>query len=247
MIFTKAFKIGGSEGTVSSSRVGPHCLTLPCRFGEARRRRERQARSDVLSLLVTYLPQRSSSVALRALFSFARVGPQRRTLLSLVGGAHLRQEKQARSDMLFQLMPAMSSAPFGSRPLACVLWLASFGPRPLARFVLWLASFGSRPFGSRPLACVLWLALSFGSLCPLARILWLVPFGSRPLARVLWLASCGSRPLARVLWLASSGSRPLARFAFGSRPLARFVLWLASFGSRPLARVLWLASFGQSC
>jgi hypothetical protein len=109
MIFTKAFKIGGSEVTVSSSCAGSHCITLLCRFGEARLRRERQARSDVLSLWVTFLPQRSSSVALRALFSFARVGSQRRTLLSLVGGAHLRHEKQARSDTLFQLMPTMSS------------------------------------------------------------------------------------------------------------------------------------------
>jgi hypothetical protein len=160
MIFTKAFKFGGSEGTVSSSCVG---LTLLCRFGEARLRRERQARSDVLSLWVTHLPQRSSSVALRALFSFARVGSQRRTLLSLVGGAHLRHEKQERSDVLFQLLPTMSSAPFDSRPLARVLWLASFGSRPLAR-VLWLASFGSRP---------------------LARVLWLASFGSHPLARIL--------------------------------------------------------------
>jgi hypothetical protein len=91
------------------SRVGSLCLTLLGRFGGARRRRERQARSDVLSLWVTYLPQRSSSVALRALFSFARVDSQRRTLLSLVGGAHLRHEKQARSDLLFQLMPTISS------------------------------------------------------------------------------------------------------------------------------------------
>ena len=109
MIFTKAFKIGGSEVTVSSSCAGSHCITLLCRFGEARLRRERQARSDVLSLWETFLPQRSSSVALRALFSFARVGSQRRTLLSLVGEAHLRHERQARSDMLFQLMPTMSS------------------------------------------------------------------------------------------------------------------------------------------
>ena len=89
MNFTKAFKFGGSEGTVSSSCVG---LTLLCRFGEARLRRERQARSDVLSLWVTYLPQRVRSVALRALFPFARVSLQRRTLLSLVGEAHLRRE-----------------------------------------------------------------------------------------------------------------------------------------------------------
>jgi hypothetical protein len=56
MLFTKAFKIGGSEVTVSSSCVGSHCITLLCRFGavgEARLRRERQARSDVLSLWVT--------------------------------------------------------------------------------------------------------------------------------------------------------------------------------------------------
>ena len=103
MIFTKAFKIGGSEVTVSSSRVGSHRITLLGRFGGARRRRERQARSGVLSL-GTYSPQRSSSVALRALFSFGRVGSQRRTLLSLVGGAHLRHEKQARSDVLSRLV-----------------------------------------------------------------------------------------------------------------------------------------------
>ena len=88
--FTKAFKFDGSEGAVSSSCVGSHRITLLCRFGGARRRRERQARSDVLSLLVAYLPQRSSSVALRALFSFARVGSQRHTLLSLVGEAHIK-------------------------------------------------------------------------------------------------------------------------------------------------------------
>ena len=56
----RAFKIGGSEVTVSSSCVGSHCITLLGRFGGALRRRERQARSDVLSLWVTYLPQRSS-------------------------------------------------------------------------------------------------------------------------------------------------------------------------------------------
>ena len=173
MIFNKAFKIGGSEVTVSSSCVGSHCLTLLGCFGGARRRRERQARSDVLPLWVTYLPQRSSSVALRALFSFARVDSQRRTLLSLGGGAHLRHEKQARSDMLFQLLPTRRA-----RPLARVLWLASFGSRPLAR-ALWLAS-----FSSRPLARVFWLA-------SLARVLWLASFGSRPLARGLWLASFG--------------------------------------------------------
>ena len=105
MIFTKAFKIGGSEVTVSSSCVGSHRITLLGRFSGARRRRERQqARSDVLSLWVTYSPQRSSSVALRALFSFARVGSQRNTLLSLVGGAHLRHEKQVRSDVLSRLV-----------------------------------------------------------------------------------------------------------------------------------------------
>ena len=104
MIFSKAFKIGGSEGTVSTSCVGSHRITLLCRFGGARRRRERQARSDVLSRWVTYLPQRSSSVSLRALFSFARVGSQRHTLLSLVGGAHLRHERQARSDVLSRLV-----------------------------------------------------------------------------------------------------------------------------------------------
>jgi hypothetical protein len=109
MIFNKAFKISGSEGTVSSSCVGSDRITLVGRFGGARRRRERQARSDVLSLWVTYLPQRSSAVALRALFSFARVGSQRRTLPSLVGEAHNRHERQARSVMLFQLMPTMSS------------------------------------------------------------------------------------------------------------------------------------------
>ena len=104
MIFTKAFKIDDSEVTVSSSCVGSHCLTLLCRFGEALLRRERQASSDVLSLWVTYLPQRSSSVALRALFSFAHVGSQRRTLLSLVGEAHLRHERQARFDVLSPLV-----------------------------------------------------------------------------------------------------------------------------------------------
>ena len=85
-------------------RVLARILKLLCRFGEARLRRERQARSDVLSLWVTYLPQRSSSVALRALFSFARVGSQRHTLLSLVGEAHLRHERQARSDVLSRLV-----------------------------------------------------------------------------------------------------------------------------------------------
>ena len=104
MIFTKAFKIGGSEVTVSSSCVGSHRITLLGRFGGARRRRERQARSGVLSLWVTYLPQRLSSVALRALCSFARVGSQRHTLLSLVGEAHLRHERQARYDVLSRLV-----------------------------------------------------------------------------------------------------------------------------------------------
>ena len=51
---SKTLKFGGSKGTVSSL--------------VERRRRERQARSDALSLWVAYLPQRSSSVALRALF-----------------------------------------------------------------------------------------------------------------------------------------------------------------------------------
>ena len=102
--FTKAFKIGGSEVTVSSSCVGSHCITLLCRFGGALRRREKQARSDVLSLWVTYLSQHSSAVAMRALFLFARVGSQRRTLLSLVGEAHLRHERQARSDVLSRLV-----------------------------------------------------------------------------------------------------------------------------------------------
>ena len=54
----------------------------------------------MLSLWVAYLPQRSSSVALRELFLFAHVGSQRHTLLSLVGEAHLRHERQARSDVL---------------------------------------------------------------------------------------------------------------------------------------------------
>ena len=101
---SKRLKFGGSEGTISSSRVGSHRLTLLWRFGGERRRRERQARSGVLSLWVAYLPQRSSSVALRALFSFARVGSQRHTLLSLVGEAHLRHERQARSDVLSRLV-----------------------------------------------------------------------------------------------------------------------------------------------
>ena len=90
MIFTKAFKIGGSEVTVSSSCVGSHCLTLLRRFGEARLRRERQARSDVLSLWVTYLPQRSSSVALGTVFVRA-CGLTTPHTAQLVGGAHLRQ------------------------------------------------------------------------------------------------------------------------------------------------------------
>ena len=128
MIFTKTFKIGGSEVTVSSSCVGSHCLTLLCRFGEARLRRERQARSDVLSLWVTYLSQHSSAVALRALFLFARVGSQRHTLLSLVVEAHLRHERQARSDVLSSLvlfLPKHSrlvtpKSPFLLRVLACI-------------------------------------------------------------------------------------------------------------------------------
>jgi hypothetical protein len=84
--------------------VGSHRFTLLCRFGEARYRREKQARSCVLSLWVTYLPQRFSSVALRALFHFARVGLHRRTLLSLVGGARLLRERQARPDVLSRLV-----------------------------------------------------------------------------------------------------------------------------------------------
>ena len=110
MIFFQAFKIGDSEVTVSSSCVGSHRITLLGRFGGARRRRERQARSSMLSLLVAYLPQRSSSVALRALFSFARVGSQRRTLLSLGGGARLRRERQARFDVLPHLVLYFSKA-----------------------------------------------------------------------------------------------------------------------------------------
>ena len=103
-IFPKHSRIGGSEGTVSSSCVGSNRFTLLYRFDGARLRRERQARSCVLSLWVTYLPQRVSSVALRALFPFARVSLQRRTLLSLVGGARLRRERQARFDMLSRLV-----------------------------------------------------------------------------------------------------------------------------------------------
>ena len=73
---------------------------------------------------VTFLPQRSSSVALRALFSFARVGSQRRTLLSLVGGAHLRHEKQARSDVLSRLAASVERAggARGSHALTCSLF-----------------------------------------------------------------------------------------------------------------------------
>ena len=71
-----ACKFGGFEGTVSPSCVGSHRITLLCHFGGA------------------------SSMALRVLFSLARVGSQCRTLLSLVGGAHLRRERQARSFVL---------------------------------------------------------------------------------------------------------------------------------------------------
>ena len=97
---SKRLKFDGSEGTVFSSCVGFHRLTLLWRFGGERRRRERQARSDVLSFWVTYLPQRSSSEALRGLFSFARVGSQRHTLLSLVGEAHLRHERHVKAGTL---------------------------------------------------------------------------------------------------------------------------------------------------
>ena len=53
---SKRLKLGGSEGTVFSSCVGSHRLTLLWRFGGERRRRERQARSDLHSRWVTYLP-----------------------------------------------------------------------------------------------------------------------------------------------------------------------------------------------
>jgi hypothetical protein len=88
----------------SLARVGSQCRTLLSLVGGAHLRRERQARSFVLSLWVTYLPQRVRSVALRALFPFARVSLQRRTLLSLVGEAHLRRERQARFDVLPRLV-----------------------------------------------------------------------------------------------------------------------------------------------
>jgi len=103
-IITEAFIFDGSEATVLFTCVGSNRFTLLCRFGGAHLRRERQARSCVLSLWVTYLPQRVSSEALRALFPFARVSLQRRTLLSLVGGARLRRERQARFDVLSRLV-----------------------------------------------------------------------------------------------------------------------------------------------
>jgi hypothetical protein len=103
-IFAEAFIFDGSEAAVLFTCVGSNRFTLLCRFGGARRRRERQARSCVLSLWVTYLPQRVSSVALKEQFPFARVSLQRRTLLSLVGGARLRRERQARFDVLSRLV-----------------------------------------------------------------------------------------------------------------------------------------------
>jgi hypothetical protein len=103
-IIAEAFVFDGSEATVLFTCVGSNRFTLLRRFGGAPLRRERQARSCVLSLWVTYLPQRVSSVVLRALFIFARVGSQRHTLLSLVGGARLRRERQARFDVLSRLV-----------------------------------------------------------------------------------------------------------------------------------------------
>jgi hypothetical protein len=50
MIFTKALKFGGSEGTIYYSCVGSHRLTLLGRFGEARFRRDKQVCSGVLSV-----------------------------------------------------------------------------------------------------------------------------------------------------------------------------------------------------
>ena len=100
MIFTKTFKIGGSEVTVSSSCVGSHCLTLLCRFGEARLRRERQARSDVLSLWGSILTSAFEFGGSEGTVSFARVGSQRQTLLSLVGEAHLRHERHVKAGTL---------------------------------------------------------------------------------------------------------------------------------------------------
>ena len=109
-IIAEAFVFDGSEATELFTCVGSNRFTLLYRFGGARLRRERQARSCVLSLWVTYLPQRVSSVALRALFPFARVSLQRRTLLSLGGGARLRRERQARFDVLPRLVLYFSKA-----------------------------------------------------------------------------------------------------------------------------------------
>ena len=103
-IIVEAFIFDGSEATVLFTCVDSKRFTLICRFGGAHLRRERQARSCVLSLWVAYLPQRVSSVALRALFPFARVSLQRRTLLSLVGGARLQRERQVRFDVLSRLV-----------------------------------------------------------------------------------------------------------------------------------------------
>ena len=97
----------------SSSMVPRHCVIYVCwleslhaallLWWSTPSAREAGTLSRALSL-VTYLPQRASSVALRALFSFARVSLQRRTLLSLAGGARLRRERQARFDVLSRLV-----------------------------------------------------------------------------------------------------------------------------------------------
>ena len=84
--------------------VGSNRFTLLSLVGGAHLRLERQACYRVLSLWVTYLSQRVRSVALRALFPFARVSLQRRTLLSLVGGARVRRERQDHFDVLSRLV-----------------------------------------------------------------------------------------------------------------------------------------------
>jgi hypothetical protein len=69
----EAFIFDGSEATVLFTSVGSNRFTLLFRFGRAHLRRERKARFSMLSLWVTFLPQRVSSVAPRAVFPFARV------------------------------------------------------------------------------------------------------------------------------------------------------------------------------
>ena len=71
-IIAEAIIFDGSEATVLFTCAGSNRFTLLCRFGGEHLRRERQARSCVLSLWVTYLLQRVSSEALRALRIYFR-------------------------------------------------------------------------------------------------------------------------------------------------------------------------------